>query len=68
MEKGTLQVVEAMKSKKKKKSMEKKRCCKWLKLETIWGRDCLEFKPERWISEFGARKNSACTIFQVRNI
>ena len=23
------------------------------RMESIWGEDCLDFKPERWITEFG---------------
>ncbi|XP_059662379.1 alkane hydroxylase MAH1-like [Cornus florida] len=37
------------------------------RLETIWGKDCLEFKPERWITEQGRIRNEPSYKFPVFN-
>ncbi|KAM7499111.1 hypothetical protein LguiA_023525 [Lonicera macranthoides] len=37
------------------------------RMETIWGKDCLEFKPERWISERGGIKHEASFNFPAFN-
>ncbi|XP_004237624.1 alkane hydroxylase MAH1-like [Solanum lycopersicum] len=35
--------------------------------ESIWGKDCLEFKPERWISETGTIKHEPSYKFMAFN-
>ncbi|WOG97931.1 hypothetical protein DCAR_0417272 [Daucus carota subsp. sativus] len=30
------------------------------RMESVWGEDCLEFKPERWITEKGGIQNKSC--------
>ncbi|XP_058084329.1 noroxomaritidine synthase 2-like [Magnolia sinica] len=37
------------------------------RMESIWGKDCLEFRPERWISEGGMPKFSFSDRFLVFN-
>ncbi|KAM7504411.1 hypothetical protein LguiB_003315 [Lonicera macranthoides] len=37
------------------------------RMETIWGKDCLEFKPERWISEIGWNKHESPFKFPTFN-
>ncbi|KAM7499118.1 hypothetical protein LguiA_023532 [Lonicera macranthoides] len=37
------------------------------RMETIWGKDCLEFKPERWISERGGIKHEPSFKFPAFN-
>ncbi|KAM7493610.1 hypothetical protein LguiB_028219 [Lonicera macranthoides] len=37
------------------------------RMETIWGKDCLEFKPERWISERGGIKHVPSFNFPAFN-
>ncbi|KAM7493615.1 hypothetical protein LguiB_028224 [Lonicera macranthoides] len=37
------------------------------RMETIWGKDCLEFKPERWISESGGIKSEPSFNFPAFN-
>ncbi|KAJ0041228.1 hypothetical protein Pint_27116 [Pistacia integerrima] len=37
------------------------------RMESIWGEDCLEFKPERWITEKGGIKHEASYKFFVFN-
>ncbi|KAK2972008.1 hypothetical protein RJ640_005028 [Escallonia rubra] len=37
------------------------------RMETIWGEDCLEFKPERWISERGGIKHEPSFKFTAFN-
>ncbi|XP_009802093.1 alkane hydroxylase MAH1 [Nicotiana tabacum] len=37
------------------------------RMETIWGKDCLEFKPERWISEKGKIKHEPSFKFPAFN-
>lgn len=37
------------------------------RMETIWGKDCLDFKPERWISERGAIKHEPSFKFPAFN-
>ncbi|KAM7499113.1 hypothetical protein LguiA_023527 [Lonicera macranthoides] len=37
------------------------------RMETIWGKDCLEFKPERWISETGGIKHESAFKFPAFN-
>ncbi|CAI9763437.1 unnamed protein product [Fraxinus pennsylvanica] len=37
------------------------------RMETIWGKDCLEFKPERWISERGTIKHEPSYKFLAFN-
>ncbi|XP_059296762.1 alkane hydroxylase MAH1-like [Lycium ferocissimum] len=37
------------------------------RMETIWGKDCLEFKPERWISERGRIKHEPSFKFPAFN-
>ncbi|KAA8523445.1 hypothetical protein F0562_009868 [Nyssa sinensis] len=37
------------------------------RMESIWGKDCLEFKPERWISENGGIKHVPSFKFAVFN-
>ncbi|RAL41095.1 hypothetical protein DM860_008793 [Cuscuta australis] len=36
-------------------------------METIWGKDCLEFKPERWISGRGSVKHEPSYKFPAFN-
>jgi len=33
------------------------------RLERVWGNDCLEFKPERWISNDGKLKHEPAYKF-----
>ncbi|KAG9136573.1 hypothetical protein Leryth_014396 [Lithospermum erythrorhizon] len=37
------------------------------RMEQIWGKDCLEFKPSRWISERGGIKHEASFKFTAFN-
>ncbi|KAL3820928.1 hypothetical protein ACJIZ3_006833 [Penstemon smallii] len=37
------------------------------RMETVWGKDCLEFKPERWISERGGIKHEPSYKFPAFN-
>ncbi|KAA8523444.1 hypothetical protein F0562_009867 [Nyssa sinensis] len=37
------------------------------RMETIWGQDCLEFKPERWISDRGGIKHEPSYKFPAFN-
>lgn len=37
------------------------------RMETIWGKDCLEFKPQRWISEQGGIKHEPSFKFTAFN-
>ncbi|KAM3288504.1 alkane hydroxylase MAH1 [Capsicum chacoense] len=37
------------------------------RMETLWGKDCLEFKPERWISELGRIKHEPSFKFPAFN-
>ncbi|KAF5736280.1 Cytochrome P450 [Tripterygium wilfordii] len=37
------------------------------RMSSIWGKDCLEFKPERWISERGGVKHEPSYKFMVFN-
>ncbi|KAL2455632.1 Cytochrome [Forsythia ovata] len=37
------------------------------RMERIWGKDCLEFKPERWISEHGGIKHEPSFKFPAFN-
>ncbi|KAK3211821.1 hypothetical protein Dsin_016527 [Dipteronia sinensis] len=37
------------------------------RMKSIWGEDCLEFKPERWISEIGGIKREASYKFLAFN-
>ncbi|KAJ0097938.1 hypothetical protein Patl1_27753 [Pistacia atlantica] len=37
------------------------------RMESIWGEDCLEFKPERWITEKGGIKHEPSYKFFVFN-
>ncbi|KAM3339701.1 hypothetical protein P3S68_029570 [Capsicum galapagoense] len=37
------------------------------RMESIWGKDCLEFKPERWISQRGGIKHEPSFKFPVFN-
>ncbi|KAL5725154.1 hypothetical protein ACHQM5_008329 [Ranunculus cassubicifolius] len=37
------------------------------RMETVWGEDCLEFKPERWISEDGRIKHVPFYKFMAFN-
>ncbi|OIS97786.1 PREDICTED: alkane hydroxylase MAH1-like [Nicotiana attenuata] len=37
------------------------------RMQTLWGEDCLEFKPERWISERGAVKHVPSYQFPAFN-
>ncbi|KAK4485980.1 hypothetical protein RD792_008634 [Penstemon davidsonii] len=37
------------------------------RVESIWGKDCLEFKPERWISERGTIKHEPSYKFLAFN-
>ncbi|KAL3849689.1 hypothetical protein ACJIZ3_011571 [Penstemon smallii] len=37
------------------------------RMESIWGKDCLEFKPERWISEFGTIRREPSYKFLAFN-
>ncbi|CAA2993009.1 alkane hydroxylase MAH1-like [Olea europaea subsp. europaea] len=37
------------------------------RMERIWGKDCLEFKPERWISEHGRIKHEPSFKFPAFN-
>ncbi|KAM7490728.1 hypothetical protein LguiA_033649 [Lonicera macranthoides] len=37
------------------------------RMETIWGKDCLEFKPERWISASGGIKHEPSFNFPAFN-
>ncbi|XP_049386838.1 alkane hydroxylase MAH1-like isoform X1 [Solanum stenotomum] len=37
------------------------------RMESIWGKDCLEFKPERWISERGGIKHEPSYKFPAFN-
>ncbi|CAL5409522.1 unnamed protein product [Camellia sinensis] len=37
------------------------------RMETIWGKDCLEFKPERWITEQGGTKHEPSYKFITFN-
>ncbi|KAM3288507.1 alkane hydroxylase MAH1 [Capsicum chacoense] len=37
------------------------------RMESIWGKDCLEFKPERWISERGRIKHEPSFKFPAFN-
>ncbi|KAG9141063.1 hypothetical protein Leryth_012641 [Lithospermum erythrorhizon] len=41
--------------------------CSMGRMEQIWGEDCLEFKPERWISERGGIKNVPSFKFTAFN-
>ncbi|CAN4106792.1 unnamed protein product [Withania somnifera] len=37
------------------------------RMESIWGKDCFEFKPERWISERGSIKHEPSYKFMAFN-
>ncbi|XP_047944633.1 alkane hydroxylase MAH1-like [Salvia hispanica] len=37
------------------------------RMESVWGKDCLEFKPERWISESGKIKHEPSYKFPAFN-
>ncbi|KAM7504408.1 hypothetical protein LguiB_003312 [Lonicera macranthoides] len=37
------------------------------RMETIWGKDCLDFKPERWIAERGGIKHEPSFNFPAYN-
>lgn len=37
------------------------------RMESVWGKDCLEFKPERWISERGGIKHEPSYKFPAFN-
>ncbi|XP_047944088.1 alkane hydroxylase MAH1-like [Salvia hispanica] len=37
------------------------------RMESVWGKDCLEFKPERWISPSGKIKHEASYKFPAFN-
>ncbi|CAO2840814.1 unnamed protein product [Amaranthus hypochondriacus] len=37
------------------------------RMKTIWGEDCLEFKPERWLSESGANSGSKYRFEQSKD-
>ncbi|KAL0353412.1 UNVERIFIED_CONTAM: Alkane hydroxylase MAH1 [Sesamum angustifolium] len=36
-------------------------------MESVWGKDCLEFKPERWISPGGGTKHEPSYKFPAFN-
>ncbi|KAI3456693.1 hypothetical protein Pfo_013356 [Paulownia fortunei] len=38
------------------------------RMETVWGKDCLEFKPERWISPTGGIKHEPSYKFPAFNV
>ncbi|PHU05754.1 hypothetical protein BC332_26576 [Capsicum chinense] len=38
------------------------------RMETLWGKDCLEFKPERWISDRGGIKHEPSFKFPAFNV
>ncbi|KAH6768702.1 hypothetical protein C2S51_014038 [Perilla frutescens var. frutescens] len=38
------------------------------RMETVWGKDCLEFKPERWISPAGKIKHEPSYKFPAFNV
>ncbi|XP_073278796.1 alkane hydroxylase MAH1-like [Primulina huaijiensis] len=38
------------------------------RLETVWGKDCLDFKPERWISGKGMTRHEASYNFPAFNV
>ncbi|KAH6768701.1 hypothetical protein C2S51_014037 [Perilla frutescens var. frutescens] len=38
------------------------------RMETVWGKDCLEFKPERWISSKGGIKHEPSYKFPAFNV
>ncbi|KAL0443161.1 UNVERIFIED_CONTAM: Alkane hydroxylase MAH1 [Sesamum latifolium] len=37
------------------------------RMESVWGKDCLEFKPERWISQGGGMKHEPSYKFPAFN-
>ncbi|PHT27950.1 hypothetical protein CQW23_32449 [Capsicum baccatum] len=38
------------------------------RMDTLWGKDCLEFKPERWISDRGGIKHEPSFKFPAFNV
>ncbi|XP_019183286.1 PREDICTED: alkane hydroxylase MAH1-like [Ipomoea nil] len=38
------------------------------RMEAIWGKDCMEFKPERWISDTGGIKHASSYNFPIFNL